>query len=83
MKKGVIDKLCDEINALNGACIYPQRGFVRYSNIAGDGRNWRTVYVITNDQGGVTACHNGRTPRETANKLRAIRDALANMKGNK
>lgn len=77
MRHGTIDKLCDEINALNGGCTYPQRGYFRYANIKGDGRNWRTVYVITNDAGGVTACHNGRTPRHTAQNLRAIRDALA------
>ena len=76
MRKGVIDKLCDEINALNGNCTYPNRGYFRYANIKGDGRNWRTVYVITGEQGGVTACHNGRTPRNTAQNLRSIRDAL-------
>jgi len=76
MRKGTIDKLCDEINALNGNCVYPQRGYMHYSNIKGDGRTYRTVYVITNDQGGVTACHNGGIPRHTARNLRSIRDAL-------
>lgn len=76
MRKGIIDKLCDEINALNGNCVYPQLGHLRYSNIAGDGRNYRTVFAIINEDGGVRAVHNGRTPRHTAQKLRSIRDAL-------
>lgn len=78
MRKGVIDQLCAQINAANRNCTYPQRGYFMYANITGDGRNYRTVYVITNDQGGVTACHNGRTPRETAANLRGI---LAGLKG--
>ncbi len=80
MRKGVIDRLCDSINKANGNCVYPQRGYLYYANIAGDGRNYRTVYVITNDDGGVTACHNGGTPRETANNLRSILAALEGTK---
>jgi hypothetical protein len=80
MKKTVIDKLIDEINKANKDCAYPQIGHMRYANITGDGRNYRTVYVITNEQGGVTACHNGRTDRETAANLRSILAALKEMK---
>lgn len=76
MRKGVIDKLCDEINALNGNCTYPQMGHLRYANIAGDGRNYRTVFAIINEGGGVRAVHNGRTDRATVKNLRSIRDAL-------
>lgn len=78
MRKTTIDRLCDEINALNGNCEYPQMGHMRYANITGDGRNYRTVYVIINAGGGVCAVHNGATPKETAAKLRAIRDYFLN-----
>ena len=76
MKKGVIDRLCEDINKANQNCTYPQRGHIRYANIKGDGRNYRTVYVICNDQGGVRAVHNGATTRHTANNLRSILAAL-------
>lgn len=78
MRKTTIDRLCDEINALNGKCEYPQIGHLRYANIAGDGRRHRTVYAIINPLGGVRAVHNGATPRQTATKLRAIRDYFLN-----
>lgn len=77
MRKTVIDRLCDEINALNGGCTFPQLGHLRYADIRGDGRNRRYVYAIVNQQGGVVGVHNGATPRETARNLRRIRDALA------
>lgn len=76
MRKTVIDQLCSDINEANGHCTYPQRGFFSYANITGDGRTHRTVYVITNDLGGVTAVHNGKNPRETAKNLRAILEAV-------
>lgn len=76
MRKTVIDTLCDEVNKANGDCQYPQIGHLRYSNITGDGRNYRTVYAIVNQGGGVRAVHNGRTDRETAANLRSILAAL-------
>lgn len=72
MRKTVIDKLLDEINKANGDCVYPQLGHLRYANITGDGRNYRTVYCIVNEGGGVRAVHNGRTDKETAANLRSI-----------
>jgi hypothetical protein len=74
MRKGKIDKLLEEINLLNDNCKYPSMGYMYYANIAGDGRNYRTVYVITNSNGGVTAVHNGKNPKETVKNLEAIRD---------
>lgn len=76
MKKGIIDQLCAHINAARGLK-YPEKGYMQYSNIAGDGRSHRTVYVVTGDSGGLTACHNGATPNETARNLRFI---LSNLK---
>ena len=78
MKKCKIDRMLEEINNLNGDCQYPQVGHLRYANIAGDGRNHRTVYVIVNDLGGVAAAHNGVNPKETIKKLTAIRDYFLN-----
>lgn len=74
MKKCKIDKMLAEINRLNGDCQYPQVGHLRYANITGDGRNYRTVYVIANHNGGVTAVHNGKTPHQTVQKLQGILD---------
>jgi hypothetical protein len=48
------------------------RGYIYFADIKGDGRNKRRVYVITNDGGGVTACHNGATYRQTAANLREV-----------
>ena len=76
MKKCKIDRMLEEINKLNGDCHYPQVGHLRYANIAGDGRNYRTVYVITNNLGGVATAHNGRKPKETIKKLQSILDYL-------
>lgn len=78
MRKCKIDNLCDEINRLNGNATYPQMGHLRYANIAGDGRNYRTVYAITNANGGVTAVHNGATSKATIKKLESIRDYFLN-----
>lgn len=78
MRKCKIDLLLEEINKLNGDCKYPQMGHLRYANIAGDGRNYRTVYTIINENGGVRAVHNGGTPKKTIAKLESIRDYFKN-----
>ena len=78
MRKCKIDNLCDEINKLNGNAVYPQMGHLRYANIAGDGRNYRTVYTIVNANGGVSAVHNGATVKVTIKKLESIRDYFLN-----
>ena len=75
MKKSVIDTLCKEINHVQGIT-YPDKGFFQYANIAGDGRNWRTVYIVTGNHGGLTAVHNAKSPRRTANNLRAVLNEL-------
>jgi len=71
MRKTTIDKLCQALNDAN-RLTYPMRGYVYFADIKGDGRNKRRVYVITNDGGGVTACHNGATYRQTAANLREV-----------
>jgi hypothetical protein len=70
MKNGVIDKLCKEINKARGV-VYPQVGHLRFSDIRGDGRYRRRVYIIINDGGGVAAVHNG-SYRQTAKNLREV-----------
>jgi len=75
MKTTVIDKLCQDINSIQGKTRLDS-GFLQYANIVGDGRNWRTVYATTNPQGGLTAIFNRRSPKETARVLRAVRDDL-------
>ena len=69
MRKSTIDKLCEALNAAH-RLTYPMRGYVFFADIKGDGRGKRKVYYISNDNGGVTACYNGATYRETAAKLR-------------
>lgn len=78
MKKCKTDLLIAEINALNGDCQYPQIGHLRYANIAGDGRRYRTVYCIVNANGGVRAAHNGATVHATIKNLETIRDFFIN-----
>lgn len=71
MRKTTIDKLCKAINEAN-RLTYPMKGYTYFADIKGDGRNVRRVYVITGDAGGVTACHNGPTYRQTAENLREV-----------
>jgi hypothetical protein len=71
MRKTTIDKLCDALNHAN-RLTYPMKGYTYFGDVAGDGRNKRKVYVITNEAGGVTACHNGATYRQTAENLRKV-----------
>lgn len=76
MRKTTIDKLCEAVNALNSLS-YPMKGYMYFADIRGDGRNIRRVYAITNDGGGVTACHNGFTYRHTAKNLRELLEKTA------
>lgn len=71
MRKCKIDIAVDEYNARRGLT-YPMIGHMRYANIVGDGRNYRTLYVIINDGGGVSYSEfNAATPKKTLEKLRA------------
>jgi hypothetical protein len=71
MKKGTIDKLCEAINEARRVT-YPQKGYLYFANIKGDGINRRRrVYMITGEAGGVTAIHNG-SYRKTAQNLRDV-----------
>jgi hypothetical protein len=76
MKRGKIDKLCEQINNARGV-VYPQVGCLMYANIAGDGRRHRTVYQISNADGGVCPAHNSCSPRVTASNLRGVLVHLA------
>lgn len=76
MKKCKIDLILAEINLLRGRLKYPQIGYLYYANIAGDGRNYRTVYAITGNGGGVSAVHNGHTPKATLENLRQLHAQL-------
>lgn len=70
MKKGTIDKLCEAINKARRVT-YPQKGYLMFSDIRGDGMRRRRVYMITGEAGGVTAIHNG-SYRQTAKNLREV-----------
>ena len=76
MRKTTIDNLCETVNTRNSVS-YPMKGYTYFADIRGDGRNIRRVYVITNDKGGVTACHNGKTYRHTAKNLRELLEKTA------
>jgi len=69
MRKTTIDKLCEAINEARRVT-YPQRSYLMFADIRGDGRLIRRVYCITSDGGGVSAMHNGATYRATAKNLR-------------
>jgi hypothetical protein len=68
MKRGVIDKLCSELNRARDLSS-GQSGYVFYANIRGDGRSKRSVYA-TLPGGGVVAVYNSLSPVKTAQNLR-------------
>jgi hypothetical protein len=75
MRKCKIDIAVDQLNAKRGLK-YPMIGHLRYANIVGDGRRYRTLYVIINDNGGVSYSYfNARNPRAVLAKLRGALDA--------
>lgn len=70
MRKSKIDLAVDALNASRGLK-YPMVGHMRYANITGDGRNYRSLYVIINDDGGVTySSLNGASRVKTLANLR-------------
>lgn len=71
MKKGIIDKLCETLNRLNGL-VYPMAGYVYFADVKGDGQAKRKVYMVMNDAGGVSLCYNGATYRQTADNIRKV-----------
>lgn len=71
MKKCTIDKLCEAINKARRVT-YPQRGYLMFADIRGEGLRRRRVYVVINDGGGVTAVHNGASYQKTAENLREV-----------
>ena len=73
----IIDKELDRLNAkLNVR--YPEIGYSYYSNVKGDGYNYkRYIYTITNAEGGVVYSPlNGRHARETISNIRAKIESL-------
>jgi hypothetical protein len=74
MRKSKIDLAVDTLNAQRGLK-YPMIGHLRYANLWGEPRRYRTLYVIINDGGGVSYSEfNGRSTRETLGKLRRALD---------
>ena len=69
----VTERLLAELNAIRGVK-YPQIGYSYFADIRGNGDNRRRVYVITNENGGVSYSElNGATSRQRCDK---IRDAI-------
>jgi hypothetical protein len=81
MKNGTIDKLCEAINKARGVT-YPQKGYLMFSDIRGDGtKRRRLVYSVMNDGGGICAVYNG-SYRQTAKNLRQVlAEQETNQKG--
>lgn len=71
MRLTTIDKLCQAINAARGLQ-YPNKGYLYFADVKGDGRRRRRVWCITSDAGGITSTHNGKTYRHTAAALREV-----------
>lgn len=66
-----VEKACERLNKAR-RLKYPERGYIYWADIRGDGSNRRGLYVVINDNGGVTSSGlRGRTMRETV----AILDA--------
>jgi len=64
------ERLIDQLNKARGLT-YPDKGYMLYQDIRGDGRNRKSCYTIINGDGGVIAnCLNGLSPRERCNSLR-------------
>lgn len=75
----VTQKLVDAINTRKNLS-YPQKGYLLFQDVKGDGRNIKSLYVITGDNGGVSYSElNASTPRKRCAKLRdfLISDFLA------
>lgn len=67
----VTQKLVDAINTRKNLS-YPQKGYMLFQDVKGDGRNIKSLYVITNENGGVSYSElNAETPRKRCQKLRA------------
>lgn len=61
----------EKLNSSKGL-VYPNIGYSYYADIKGDGRNIRSVYTITNADGGVTRSFmNGATKRKTLDLINA------------
>ena len=70
MRKAKIDIAVDALNTQRGLT-YPMVGHMRYANLWGEPRRYRSLYVIINDGGGVSYSEfNGRSTRETLGNLR-------------
>lgn len=64
-----VERACARLNAARGVA-YPERGYLQWADIRGDGRNRRGLYATINDQGGVCSSGlRGKTMRETISIL--------------
>jgi hypothetical protein len=75
----ITDKLLNELNAIRGLS-YPEKGYLYFSDIKGDGRNLKSVWIISNFQGGVN--YAGSTFNDVCARKRCakIRAAIAQEK---
>ena len=71
MQKSTIDKLCEAINKARNVA-YPEVGYLYFADVKGDGQNRRKVYRVCNKLGGVEACHNASSYKQTAQNLREV-----------
>ena len=47
------ERLFNQINSIRGLS-YPNKGYMFYADVTGDGSNRKGCYTISNDDGGVT-----------------------------
>lgn len=63
-------RLIDQLNATKGLT-YPDKGYILFADIRGDGSNRKSCYTVINCDGGLMAnALNGISPRERCNALR-------------
>lgn len=65
------EKLLDQLNALRGR-VYPDKGYMFYADVKGDGTGRKGCYTIINGDGGVIAnALSGIPARERCQSIRA------------
>lgn len=68
--KTTTDQLVSMLNATRGKK-YPESGYIIFSDIRGDGRNIKSLWVYLPGGGVAYSEMNGKNPRERCAKLRA------------
>jgi hypothetical protein len=72
----ITEKLLNELNELRGLK-YPEKGYLYFADIKGDGRNIKSVYICSNSQGGHSVSYAGSSlndicARKRCAKIRAV-----------